>query len=307
MKYHNWFNLQFFAEGGEGGDGAATGETPAAAGQDYESKLRAKGVPESMIKNRAKKAAPAAKEQPTEQAAAAENPPAPAKESWDDFFARPENKEKMETMMKERVKKYSEAAESFDKSKNFVGLMAKKYNMDPENIDYEKLTEAAFNDDSNFEEQALLEGKPVEEVKQRASNDLRQQMAQAHVQKITRQAEELKSLYPDFDLAKELEDPEFKYLIHPRGGKLSVKRAYESIHSDEVQARQAQVVAETVKQQIANAIRSGSFRPTENGTGAKAASVATVNPRKMTQREREDFKRMIERDYSRGIKHRPGE
>ena len=215
MKYHNWFDLQLFAEGGEGGDGAATGETPVAAGQDYESKLRAKGVPESMIKNRAKKAAPAAKEQPTEQAAAAENPPAPVNESWDDFFARPENKEKMETMMKERVKKYSEAADSFDKSKNFVALMAKKYNMDPENIDYEKLTEAAFNDDSNFEEQALLEGKPVEEVKQRASNDLRQQMAQAHVQKITRQAEELKALYPDFDLAKELENPQFKRLIHP--------------------------------------------------------------------------------------------
>lgn len=306
MKYHNWFNLQFFADGGEGGEGAATGETPAAAGQDYESKLRAKGVPESMIKNRAKKAAPAAKEQPTEQAAAAENPPAPANESWDDFFARPENKEKMETMMKERVKKYSEAADSFDKSKNFVALMAKKYNMDPENIDYEKLTEAAFNDDSNFEEQALLEGKPVEEVKQKASNDLRQQMAQAHVQKITRQAEELKSLYPDFDLAKELENPQFKRLIHPGVG-LSVRQAYEVINSEAVQARQAQAIAQQTMQKASNAVMSGSFRPTENGTGAKAASVATVNPRKMTQREREEFKRMIERDYSRGIKHRPGE
>lgn len=306
MKYHNWFNLQFFADGGEGGEGAATGETPAAAGQDYESKLREKGVPESMIKNRAKKAAPAAKEQPTEQAAAAENPPAPANESWDDFFARPENKEKMETMMKERVKKYSEAADRYDKSKNFVGLMAKKYNMDPENIDYEKLTEAAFNDDSNFEEQALLEGKPVEEVKQRASNDLRQQMAQAHVQKITRQAEELKSLYPDFDLAKELENPQFKRLIHPGVG-LSVRQAYEVINSEAVQARQAQAIAQQTMQKASNAVMSGSFRPTENGTGAKAASVATVNPRKMTQREREDFKRMIERDYSRGIKHRPGE
>ena len=306
MKYHNWFNLQFFAEGGEGGDGAATGETPAAAGQDYESKLRAKGVPESMIKNRAKKAAPAAKEQPTEHAADAENPPAPANESWDDFFARPENKEKMETMMKERVKKYSEAADSYDKSKNFIGLMAKKYNMDPENIDYEKLTEAAFNDDSNFEEQALLEGKPVEEVKQKASNDLRQQMAQAHVQKITRQAEELKSLYPDFDLAKELENPQFKRLIHPGVG-LSVRQAYEVMNSAAIQARQAQAIAQQTIQKAANAVMSGSFRPTENGTGAKAASVATVNPRKMTQREREDFKRMIERDYSRGIKHRPGE
>lgn len=306
MKYHNWFNLQFFADGGEGGDGAATGETPAAAGQDYESKLRAKGVPESMIKNRAKKAAPAAKEQPTEHAADAENPPAPANESWDDFFARPENKEKMETMMKERVKKYSEAAESFDKSKNFIGLMAKKYNMDPENIDYEKLTEAAFNDDSNFEEQALLEGKPVEEVRQRASNDLRQQMAQAHVQKITRQAEELKSLYPDFDLAKELENPQFKRLIHPGVG-LSVRQAYEVMNSAAIQARQAQAIAQQTMQKASNAVMSGSFRPTENGTGAKAASVATVNPRKMTQREREDFKRMIERDYSRGIKHRPGE
>lgn len=306
MKYHNWFDLQFFADGGEGGDGAATGETPAAAGQDYESKLRAKGVPESMIKNRAKKAAPAAKEQPTEHAADAENLPAPANESWDDFFARPENKEKMETMMKERVKKYSEAAESYDKSKSFVGLMAKKYNMDPENIDYEKLTEAAFNDDSNFEEQALLEGKPVEEVKQRASNDLRQQMAQAHVQKITRQAEELKSLYPDFDLAKELENPQFKRLIHPGVG-LSVRQAYEVINSEAVQARQAQAVAQQTMQKASNAVMSGSFRPTENGTGAKAASVATVNPRRMTQREREDFKRMIERDYSRGIKHRPGE
>lgn len=306
MKYHNWFNLQLFADGGEGGDGAATGETPAAAGQDYESKLRAKGVPESMIKNRAKKAAPAAKEQPTEHAADAENPPAPANESWDDFFARPENKEKMETMMKERVKKYSEAADSFDKSKNFIGLMAKKYNMDPENIDYEKLTEAAFNDDSNFEEQALLEGKPVEEVRQRASNDLRQQMAQAHVQKITRQAEELKSLYPDFDLAKELENPQFKRLIHPGVG-LSVRQAYEVINSAAIQARQAQAIAQQTIQKASNAVMSGSFRPTENGTGAKAASVATVNPRKMTQREREDFKRMIERDYSRGIKHRPGE
>ena len=86
-----------------------------------------------------------------------------------------------------------------------------------------------------------------------------------------------------------------------------MRQAYEVINSEAVQARQAQAIAQQTMQKASNAVMSGSFRPTENGTGAKAASVATVNPRKMTQREREDFKRMIERDYSRGIKHRPGE
>lgn len=309
MKHSKWFNLQLFADGGEGGEGAAaTGASPADAGQDYESRLRAKGVPEGMIKSRAKKAAPVAKEQPKQQDAAAENTVSHEtlhETTWDEFFSKSENKDKMEEMMKERVKKYREAADSYEKAKNFHSIMAKKYNLDPENIDFEQLTEKALSDDSNFEEAALAEGKPVEEVRQRAANDIKQQMAQAHVAKVTKQAEELKALYPDFDLNEWLSNPQFKKLIHPGVG-LSVRQAYEVMNSEAVQARQAQAVAQATMQKAANAIMSGSHRPPENGTGAKAASVTSINPRNMSRRERQEFIARVERDWANGKKTYPG-
>lgn len=306
MFFEKWFNLQYFADGGEGeGDGTATGETAADAGQDKESTLRKLGVPESMLKERAKRPAKAAsqQEQVKQDAAADNNSNTPKRMTWEEVMADPEYNAEMQKIVRARVREHSEASEKLDKAKNFHAVMAKKYGLDPENPDFDKLTEFALNDDSNFEEQALAEGKPVAEVKQQAAADIKQQMAQRQVQSWLSQGEELKSLYPGFDFNSEYANPEFKRLLL---NGVPVKTAYYVLHMEEIQNKHAQVVTEKTLQQASNAIISGSRRPRENGTGSKAPSSTTFNIRNASRADREAFKQEILRKAALGIPTYPG-
>lgn len=298
-----WLNLQLFADGGDGGgEGAATtGESAADAGQDMESKLRALGVPESKLRNRAKKAAPTAKAaQQTQQAAAAEtttedSTPESTKKrmSWEEIKADPEYNAEMQKMMQERVKKSKEAEDSLAKLAPLVPVMAKKYGLDPNDPNiYDSLTQAVYKDDGNFEDQALAEGKPVEEVRQQASKNLEQQRIQQHIQKLEQQGEALKQVIPGFDLRTELQNPAFARMTAPNVG-ISVEDAYYAIHRKELMTGALQAGQKITAQKLSNSIQAGQKRPAENGTSGQAASVSTFDYRSASREQREALKKRI--------------
>ena len=100
--------LQFFADGasggdGDGGDGADAGVTTA----DARRSLEELGVPrEKAERFRARKAkAGKAGGDTSSAAAAAPSPQGEGKSgpSWDEFFANPDNKQKLQSMMAERA------------------------------------------------------------------------------------------------------------------------------------------------------------------------------------------------------------
>ena len=323
MFKEKWLNLQLFAgegAGDSGGEGAAQGENSADAGHQ---RLLELGVPADKIrKNRAYKVnTPAAKpaaaeqsaaqEQKPEQAAAANNPTeenqtgAPTRMSWDEIMADPEYNKQMQATIQARLRSAKGAEETLGKLTPALELLARHHGQDPANIDYDALAQAISNDESFYEDKALQMGVSLETAKKidqqerdtaRQQRDqertLEQQKFQQHIMKLEQQGEEMKKVFPNFDLRTELKNPTFARMTSPNVG-ISVQDAYYAVHRNEIQTAAMQVTAQKTAQKISNAIQSGSRRPDENGTSGQAPSVTTFDYRSMSPQQREALKKRI--------------
>lgn len=339
MTNFKWLNLQLFAgegagTGGEGGEGAATGDNVATV--DAGQRLRELGVPEDKIRRRARYAAKApaapAKTEPEEpkaaeetaQDAAAENPTedvteTPARMSWDEIIADPEYNKQMQLTIQNRLKSAKGAEESLAKLTPALELLARKHGLDPANMDYDALTKAISDDNSYYEDKALQMGTSVETAKkidQEERDTARQQRAEElsiqdqkmrnHFASLENQAKEMQKVIPGFDLQTELKNPAFLRMTSPNVG-ISVRDAYYAVHHDEMQAAAMQATAKATAQQISNNIQAGQRRPDENGISGQAPSATTFNYRNASPEQREAFKKDLRARMARGEKVYPGQ
>ena len=340
MKQNKWKWLQLFAEGtGDGGAGAsgdsvasATGDTGVAAGHQ---RLLELGVPADKIrKNRAYKVgAPrntaavakqqASAEQPTGQAAAAEqDQPTEGQQtgrmSWKEIMADPEYNQEMQKIIQGRLAKNGQDAENFGKMQAANRALAMYYGLDPDNIDYGALAQKISGDDAFVEKRALQNGvdtsiqRKLDEFNAMKARDahysqeqMRKQMLQQHYQGLQTQAAAMKQAFPNFDLDKELQNPEFARLVGP-GVNVPVDKAYKLCHQEEIMTATAQAAQKQTAQALANAIRSGSMRPEENGSSGQAPSVQSFDYRKATKEQREALKQRIRSAGQRGEYIYPG-
>ena len=316
MDHHyKWLNLQLFAgEGDGGGEGAATGENSADAGRQ---RLLELGVPADKIrKNRAYKLnpSPARQQEPEkqqEQAAAAENPTeekqtgTPARMSWDEIMADPEYNKQMQATVQSRLRSAKSAEDALGKLTPALELLARKHGLDPAAMDYDALAKAISDDESYYEDKALEMGVSVETAKQidqqeranaraqrQEQQNLEQQKIQQHFQKLQQQGEEMKKVFPDFDLRKELQNPAFVRMTSPNVG-ISVEDAYYAVHRKELQTAAMQVTAQMTAKKVSNAIQAGTRRPAENGITGQSPSVTTFDYRSMSPEQRNALKARI--------------
>ena len=316
MDHHyKWLNLQLFAgEGDGGGEGAATGENSADAGRQ---RLLELGVPADKIrKNRAYKLnpSPARQQEPEkqqEQAAAAENPTeekqtgTPARMSWDEIMADPEYNKQMQATVQSRLRSAKGAEDALGKLTPALELLARKHGLDPAAMDYDALAKAISDDESYYEDKALEMGVSVETAKQidqqeranaraqrQEQQNLEQQKIQQHFQKLQQQGEEMKKVFPDFDLRKELQNPAFVRMTSPNVG-ISVEDAYYAVHRKELQTAAMQVTAQMTAKKVSNAIQAGTRRPAENGITGRSPSVTTFDYRSMSPEQRNALKARI--------------
>lgn len=344
MEKYLKLNLQLFGgegasgagTGGEGGgEGATTGDNGAAAA---EQRLLELGVPKDKIrKKRASKAtstAPAqtaqtAPTEPTEEtnvvSAATQTEPtteesqgAPKRMTWEELMKDPEYNKQMQATVRSRLKSEKSAEEALAKMAPAIEVMARKYNLDSKNVDYEVLAQKINDDDAYYEEKALEMGTSVETAKkvdqmerenerQKAiqQRTLQQQMVQNHFVKLEQQAEQMKKVFPSFDLRTELQNPVFARMTSPNVG-ISVEDAYYAIHRNEIQAASGQIIAQKTAEKISNAIQSGSRRPNESGASSQAPSVSTFDYAKASRQQRENFKKDLRARMARGEKVYPG-
>lgn len=106
------------------------------------------------------------------------------------------------------------------------------------------------------------------------------------------QAEQLKQLYPDFDLRSELQDPRFRQLLRSR---VDLQTAFEVIHNREIIPAMMQYAAQVVEQRLASSLRSGRDRPVENGIRSGGAVMLSSNAAHMSRQEYRDACRRVER------------
>ena len=338
-------NLQLFGgegaggTGGEGGGQATTGDNATAAA---EQRLRELGVPEAKIRKSASKVASkmptqtaqtetnAPKEETNVESAATEKKPTTedAKDtnvstkrmSWDEIMKDPEYNKEMQAVVQSRLKSAKGAEDALSKMTPAIEVMARKYGLDPNNMDYDALAKAINDDDAYYEDKALEMGVSVETAKrvdqmernterQKAQEQrtLQEQAIREHFISLERQGEELKKIYPNFDLRTELKNPAFARMTAPGKGIMTVEQAYKAVHHDELQMAGMQVTAQKTAEKISNAIQSGSRRPDESGASSQAPSVSTFDYAKASREQREAFKADLRARMARGEKVYPGQ
>ena len=344
MAKNKWFWLQLFAgegagasAGGEGGgEGAVTGDN----GVDAEhQRLRELGVPEEKLRKRAKRtnaklpegavrATPmeVQEQESQEQVATAEENPtedktnttAPTRMSWDEIMADPEYNEQMQSVIKARLKNAGKAEEALAKMAPALEVLARKHGQDPTKPDYDALAKAINDDDAYYEDKALELGTTVEAAKRidqeqrdkarqqkEEARTLEQQKIQQHFANLEKQGEELKKMFPKFDLRTELKNPKFAQMTSPNS-LMSLEDAYYAVHRKEIDAARSQVIAQQTVQKVSNSIQAGSRRPDENGTSGQSASVTTFDYSKASKAQRDAIKQQIRAAAARGEKLYPG-
>ena len=331
-----WRLLQLFAEGsageGAGGDGGQ-GTVAAAAddGQDYAGRLRALGVPERKIRQKraetgaqtggtAQQAAPERTEDG--QAAAAEEEgqaPQSTRLSWEEIMRDPEYNREMQQVIQRRLRGSKQAKEQLDKLTPALELLAGQYGLDihGDGFDVQTLADAVTGDAKYYEGKAAELGTTVETAmrvdrmerqaeaaRRQAEQGLEQQRLQQHFLHLQQQAEQMRQLFPGFDLQAELDNPVFARMTSPEIN-LPVQDAYYAVHRQQLQQTAMEVAAQKTAQKMSNAIAAGQRQPVENGLGQQPATQAALDYRSMTKQQREMLKQQIRQAAARGEKLYP--
>lgn len=106
------------------------------------------------------------------------------------------------------------------------------------------------------------------------------------------QAEEVKKIYPSFDLTSEVKNPQFLAML--KSG-VPVEHAYKTMHFDELTQNAARVAAQTADAQAQARIKQKASRPSENGMSSKSAVIVKNDVSSLTRKERAEIARRVQR------------
>ena len=210
---------------------------------------------------------------------------------------------RMQKAIKERVGDVKQLQQQIQQQNDVIGLVAKKYGISTDKMG--DIREALESDDVFWEEAAADQGMAVDSYKKMVKLEVenealhkareeaeRKNQKDAVFQKWDREAEELKRMYPQFDLQNEIQDKRFLDLM---GAGIDMRTIYETLHHDEILPALMQQTAKAATKQQAAAARSGQMRPAENGMSSRPAAQTVKDPAKMTKEERQEYARRAAR------------
>lgn len=303
-------DLQLFAEGGDGGAAAgaegATGVTAPAAGEQKQKRRENPLANVRYGKQPVEDPAAGVASGADEAADTVEND---GRKSFDELIKgeyKGDFDAKVQDIIRQRFKANAENEQKLTAMNPLMEMLGKMYNVDPTDID--ALTKAVGDNDSLYEEEAAQRGISVETLKSikqlererdqaqaMQQQSMREQQMRAHFESIAKQAEEAKQLYPGLDLLTEMQNPMFARLTAPGVG-IDVRTAYEVVHRDEMRGAEMQFAARKSAERVANAVRSNSARPVENGlNGQQGASTVKTDPRTLTTADRAEIRERVRR------------
>jgi hypothetical protein len=187
-----------------------------------------------------------------------------------------------------------------------LDLLASRYGVDAKDVD--ALSKAVAEDDAWLEQEAMEMGLTKEQAQEykrleRENESFRaaeaERAQQEHANRILsewhQQAEQMKPVYPKFDLKTECSHPETGQRFTDLLAKgVDVKTAFEVIHKDELIGGAMQYTAQQVEQKVTNNIRVRGMRPVENGSSGNAAStIIKSDPSTWTKEDREEVSRRV--------------
>ena len=106
------------------------------------------------------------------------------------------------------------------------------------------------------------------------------------------QAEQVKTVYPKFDLASELQSEQFRALLRSN---VPVQTAYEVVHKDEIIPAAMHFTAQKIQEKTLNNVRAGMNRPAEGAMAAQGAVQLKSDVSQLTRADREEIARRVAR------------
>lgn len=234
---------------------------------------------------------------------------APAEDEWDSLIKgkyKDQFGKAVSDAVNKRFKNQKDLQGQIDAIDPVIRAIAERYEIQADangRIPIDALSEKVLNDNAIYEKEAFERGMSVEDLKQikaleRENAQLKRASMQTEEQRewdaLVAQGEELKAMYPSFDMDTEMLNPQFGRLLatmQRSGFSDPVRIAFETIHRDEIMGGAMQYAVQQTKQKISNSIQSGMSRPQENGTQQTAAGAPTaLDPSKLSKEQIEDIK-----------------
>lgn len=307
------FDLQLFAEGGDGaaaagGDGAAPAAEEKAVSAPAQSKGREAAAAEvdEMLSPAEEPDAGEDVAEGEEQDGAADKSgtdPEAHRKAFGELMRGEYNREFGEMIVQATQKAYDSILNEQGPVGRILNALGQKYGTAPG--DYEALAAAVeggvVKDDAYYEDMAMKKGISVqlakemdalesENAKHRAAEQQRAEAAkmEAIQQEWDAAVERIRAEDPDFDIKTALADPDFAQML-----KLGVKMedAYKARYFDDIMARKTAETAKKTESGVVERIRQRGARPSENGTNPGGAAVLKTDVSKLTPQQCEELER----------------
>ena len=306
------FDLQLFAEGGDGagaaegiGEAAAEEKAASAPAQGKGREAAAAEVDEMLSPAEEPGAEEDAAEGEEQDGAAdkSSTDPEAHRKAFGELMRGEYNREFGEMIVQATQKAYDSILNEQGPVGRILNALGQKYGTAPG--DYEALAAAVeggvVKDDAYYEDMAMKKGISVqlakemdalesENAKHRAEEQQRAEAAkmEAIQQEWDAAAERIRAEDPGFDIKTALADPDFAQML-----KLGVKMedAYKARYFDDIMARRTTQTAKTVEKGVEARIRQRGARPSENGTNPGGAAVLKTDVSKLTPQQCEELER----------------
>ncbi len=306
------FDLQLFAEGGDGagaaegiGEAAAEEKAASAPAQGKGREAAAAEVDEMLSPAEEPGAEEDAAEGEEQDGAAdkSSTDPEAHRKAFGELMRGEYNREFGEMIVQATQKAYDSILNEQGPVGRILNALGQKYGTAPG--DYEALAAAVeggvVKDDAYYEDMAMKKGISVqlakemdalesENAKHRAAEQQRAEAAkmEAIQQEWDAAAERIRAEDPGFDIKTALADPDFAQML-----KLGVKMedAYKARYFDDIMARRTTQTAKTVEKGVEARIRQRGARPSENGTNPGGAAVLKTDVSKLTPAQCEELER----------------